>query len=91
MQPIRTLWNKFPRVVRDTAFSLGKQVQLEMEGEETELDKTLIEAIANPLTHLVRNCLDRDIETSEVRVAKGKPAFGKLLLRAYHESGQVNI
>lgn len=91
MQPIRTIWNKFPRVVRDTAFSLGKQVQLEMEGEETELDKTLIEAIANPLTHLVRNCLDHGIETSEVRVAKGKPAFGKLLLRAYHESGQVNI
>ncbi|WP_293145972.1 MULTISPECIES: chemotaxis protein CheW [unclassified Microcoleus] len=91
MQPIRTIWNKFPRVVRDTAFALGKQVQLEMEGEETELDKTLIEAIANPLTHLVRNCLDHGIETSEVRVAKGKPAFGKLLLRAYHESGQVNI
>ena len=91
MQPIRTIWNKFPRVVRDTAFALGKQVQLEMEGEETELDKTLIEAIANPLTHLVRNCLDHGIETSEVRVAKGKPAFGRLLLRAYHESGQVNI
>lgn len=91
MQPIRTIWNKFPRVVRDTAFTLGKQVQLEMEGEETELDKTLIEAIANPLTHLVRNCLDHGIETSEVRVAKGKPALGRLLLRAYHESGQVNI
>ncbi|MBE9096295.1 chemotaxis protein CheW [Tychonema sp. LEGE 07203] len=91
MQPIRTIWNKFPRVVRDTAFALGKQVQLEMEGEETELDKTLIEAIANPLTHLVRNCLDHGIETSEARVAKGKPALGKLLLRAYHESGQVNI
>ena len=91
MQPIRTIWNKFPRVVRDTAFSLGKQVQLDMEGEETELDKTLIEAIANPLTHLVRNCLDHGIETSEVRVTKGKPAVGRLLLRAYHESGQVNI
>ncbi len=91
MQPIKTIWNKFPRVVRDTAFALGKQVQLEMEGEETELDKTLIEAIANPLTHLVRNCLDHGIETSEVRAAKGKPAVGRLLLRAYHESGQVNI
>ncbi|MEG3850820.1 chemotaxis protein CheW [Microcoleus sp. herbarium19] len=91
MQPIKTIWNKFPRVVRDTAFALGKQVQLEMEGEETELDKTLIEAIANPLTHLVRNCLDHGIETSEVRAAKGKPAAGRLLLRAYHESGQVNI
>ena len=91
MQPIRTIWNKFPRVVRDTAFALGKEVQLEMEGEETELDKTLIEAIANPLTHLVRNCLDHGIETSEVRIAKGKPAAGRLLLQAYHESGQVNI
>lgn len=91
MQPIRTIWSKFPRVVRDTAFSLGKQVQLEMEGEETELDKTLIEAIGNPLTHLVRNSLDHGIETAEVRAAKGKPAIGKLLLRAYHESGQVNI
>ncbi|MEG4287163.1 chemotaxis protein CheW [Microcoleus sp. A006_D1] len=77
--------------MRDTAFALGKQVQLEMAGEETELDKTLIEAIANPLTHLVRNCLDHGIETSEVRLAKGKPPVGKLLLRAYHESGQVNI
>ncbi|GET40442.1 hypothetical protein [Microseira wollei] len=67
MQPIRTLWNKFPRVVRDIALSLGKQVRLEMEGEETELDK-IIEAIANPLTHLIRNCLDRGLETPEVRV-----------------------
>jgi two-component system, chemotaxis family, sensor kinase CheA len=91
MQPIRSIWNKFPRVVRDTAFSLGKQVNLEMEGEETELDKTLIEAIANPLTHLVRNSLDHGIETAEVRVAKGKSAIGRLFLRAYHESGQVNI
>ncbi|MEG3860861.1 chemotaxis protein CheW [Microcoleus sp. herbarium12] len=91
MQPIRTIWNKFPRVVRDTAFNLGKQVKLEMEGEETELDKTLIEAIANPLTHLVRNCLDHGIETSEMRTAKGKPPVGRLLLRAYHESGKVNI
>ncbi|NJM61911.1 MAG: histidine kinase [Oscillatoriales cyanobacterium RU_3_3] len=91
MQPIRTIWSKFPRVVRDTAFALGKQVYLEMEGEETELDKTLIEAIGNPLTHLVRNSLDHGIETSDLRVARGKPASGKLLLKAYHESGQVNI
>ncbi|MGL5061587.1 MAG: chemotaxis protein CheA, partial [Microcoleus sp.] len=91
MQPIRSIWSKFPRVVRDTAFTLGKQVHLVMEGEETELDKTLIEAIGNPLTHLVRNSLDHGIETAELRVAKGKPAVGKLLLRAYHESGQVNI
>jgi two-component system chemotaxis sensor kinase CheA len=91
MQPIRTIWSKFPRVVRDLAVSLNKQVQLEMEGEKTELDKTLIEAIANPLTHLVRNCLDHGIEPPNVRTAAGKSAVGHLLLRAYHESGQVNI
>ncbi|HBL13334.1 MAG TPA: chemotaxis protein CheA, partial [Cyanobacteria bacterium UBA11162] len=91
MQPIRTIWNKFPRVVRDIAVSLGKQVQLEMEGEETELDKTLIEAIANPLTHIVRNCLDHGLETPNIRLAAGKSAVGRLLLRAYHESGHVII
>jgi two-component system chemotaxis sensor kinase CheA len=91
MQPIRTLWNKFPRVVRDIAMSLSKQVRLEMEGEETELDKTLIEAIANPLTHLIRNCLDRGLETPEERTAAGKPPVGRVCLRAYHESGQVTI
>ncbi|HAG83224.1 MAG TPA: chemotaxis protein CheA [Cyanobacteria bacterium UBA12227] len=91
MQPIRTIWNKFPRVVRDIAISLGKQVELEMEGEETELDKTLIEAIANPLTHIVRNCLDHGLETPNIRLAAGKSAVGRLLLRAYHESGHVII
>lgn len=91
MQPIRTLWNKFPRVVRDIAMTLGKQVRLEMEGEETELDKTLIEAIANPLTHLIRNCLDHGLETPEERTAAGKPPVGRVCLRAYHESGQVTI
>lgn len=91
MQPIRTIWSKFPRVVRDIAVTLGKQVRLEMEGEDTELDKTLIEAIANPLTHLIRNCLDHGLETPEVRTALGKSPVGRLSLRAYHESGQVNI
>ena len=91
MQPIRTLWSKFPRVVRDTAMSLGKQVRLEMEGEDTELDKTLIEAIANPLTHLIRNCLDHGLGTPEERTAVGKSPVGRVCLRAYHESGQVTI
>ncbi|MEO1401796.1 MAG: chemotaxis protein CheW [Cyanobacteria bacterium J06635_1] len=91
MQPIRNIWSKFPRVVRDISLSLGKQVQLEMEGEDTELDKTLIEAIADPLTHLVRNCVDHGIETPTDRVAAGKSEVGKLLLRAFHESGYVNI
>lgn len=91
LQPIRKIWGKFPRVVRDLSASLHKQVHLEMEGEDTELDKTLIEAIADPLTHLVRNCVDHGIEKSELRLAKGKSAEGHIFLRAFHESGHVNI
>ncbi len=91
MQPIGNVWNKFPRVVWDLAQTCGKQVRLEMEGRETDLDKTLIEAIKDPLTHLVRNAIDHGIERPEVRVASGKSAEGLLLLRAYHEGGQVNI
>ncbi len=91
MQMIRTIWSKFPRVVRDIAMSLDKQVRLEMEGEETELDKTLLEAIADPLTHLVRNCVDHGIEPLDVRNQLGKPPEGTLFLRAFHESGYVNI
>lgn len=91
MQPIRNIWSKFPRVVRDISLSLGKQVQLEMDGEDTELDKTLIEAIADPLTHLVRNCVDHGIELPSKRIAAGKPEIGRLFLRAFHESGYVNI
>ena len=69
---------------------LGKKVRIEMEGKETELDKTIVEAIKDPLTHLVRNSVDHGIESPEAR-APGKPAEGCLLLRAYHEGGQVNI
>ncbi len=91
MQPIGNVWNKFPRLVRDLALACGKQVRIEMEGEETELDKTLIEAIRDPLTHIVRNSIDHGIEPAATRVAAGKPAEGRLLLRAFHESGTVNI
>ena len=91
MQPIRRIWHKFPRVVRDLAFSLDKQVGLQMEGEETELDKTLIQAIADPLTHLVRNSVDHGIELPDIRIAANKPSTGTLRLRASHESGHVNI
>jgi two-component system chemotaxis sensor kinase CheA len=91
MQPIGVVWNKFPRVVRDLAGNCGKQITLEMEGIETELDKTLIEAIKDPLTHVVRNCCDHGIERPEVRVGAGKRAQGRLLLRAFHEGGHVNI
>jgi len=91
MQPIGNVWAKFPRVVRDLASMLGKQVRIEMEGKETELDKTIIEAIKDPLTHLVRNSVDHGIESPEVRRAAGKSEEGLLFLRAYHEGGQVNI
>jgi chemotaxis protein histidine kinase CheA len=91
MQPIGNIWSKFPRTVRDVALGCGKQVRIEMEGKETELDKTIIEAIKDPLTHLVRNAVDHGIEPPEVRRAAGKNPEGRLFLRAFHEGGQVNI
>jgi two-component system chemotaxis sensor kinase CheA len=91
MQPIGNIWSKFPRTVRDVATACGKQIRIEMEGKETELDKTIIEAIKDPLTHIVRNSADHGVETPAERAAAGKPAEGRLLLRAYHEGGQVNI
>jgi two-component system chemotaxis sensor kinase CheA len=91
MQPIGNIWSKFPRVVRDLAHSCGKKVRLEMEGKETELDKTLIEAIKDPLTHIVRNSVDHGLESPEERRERGKDEEGVLLLRAFHEGGQVNI
>ncbi|MCA9782591.1 MAG: chemotaxis protein CheW [Candidatus Cloacimonetes bacterium] len=91
MQPIGNIWNKFPRVVRDLAHSCGKHIRLEMDGKETELDKTLIEAIKDPMTHLVRNSVDHGIETPEQRLAARKPAEGVLTLRSHHEGGMVII
>jgi two-component system chemotaxis sensor kinase CheA len=91
MQPIANLWSKFPRVVRDLAVACGKQAVLTMEGQETELDKTIIEAIRDPLTHLVRNAVDHGIEPPAERLARGKPAEGHVTLHAYHEGGKVII
>lgn len=91
MQPIHSVWAKLPRVVRDLSRSCGKQIKVEMEGKSTELDKSLIEAMKDPITHLVRNSVDHGIETPEKRLAAGKPAEGTLLLRAFHEGGQVHI
>ncbi len=91
MQPIGNLWTRLPRVVRDLSQTQGKQVQLEMFGRETELDRTLIEAIKDPLTHLVRNAVDHGIELPGPRQAAGKPAGGTVVLRAFHEGGMVNI
>lgn len=91
MQPIGNVWSRLPRVVRDLALACDKQVRLEMYGVETELDKTIIEAIRDPLTHIVRNSVDHGIESPAARVASGKPAEGRIVLRAYHEGGQVYI
>ena len=91
MQPIGNVWDKFPRTVRDLALSCGKEVRLEMEGQDTELDRTIIEAIKDPMTHLVRNCVDHGIEPPEIRKQLGKKPTGVLKLRAFHEGGQVNI
>ena len=91
MQPIGTLWTKYPRVARDLAIECGKQVRVETEGEETELDRSLLEAIRDPLTHIVRNCVDHGIELPAARKKAGKPADGVVHLRAYHEGGQVII
>ncbi len=91
MQPIGLVWNKLPRIVRDLTTSLGKEIDLRMEGARTELDRTILEAIKDPLIHLVRNCCDHGIEDPRTRVAAGKPARGHINLCAYHEGGQVNI
>jgi two-component system, chemotaxis family, sensor kinase CheA len=91
MQSIGNVFNKFPRVVRDLAQSLGKQIELTLEGKDVELDKTIIEAIGDPLTHLVRNSVDHGIEKPEIRKRAGKNPTGTIFLKAYHEAGQVNI
>ncbi len=91
MQPIGNVFNKFPRIVRDLARSAEKKVQLQIEGAETELDRSIIESIKDPLTHMVRNSIDHGIESPDIRVQKGKPAVGTLVMRAYHEGGQVII
>lgn len=91
MQPIGQVWAKMPRVVRDLANQLGREVNLVTEGHDTELDRSLLEALKGPLTHLVRNSLDHGIEPPGERIAAGKPAAGTLSLKARHESGQVVV
>ncbi len=91
MVKIGATLNRFQRVVHDVSRELGKEIALEVSGEDTELDKTLVEKISDPLMHLVRNALDHGIEPAAVRVASGKPAQGTLRLNAYHESGSIVI
>lgn len=91
MLPISFVFSRFPRVVRDLSGKLGKQVELKTSGETTELDKGLIERIADPLTHLIRNSLDHGIELPEQRVAAGKSPVGTITLKAFHQGGNVVI
>ncbi|WP_394808644.1 chemotaxis protein CheA [Nitrosomonas sp.] len=91
MMPISFVFSRYPRVVRDLAAKLNKRVELKTVGENTELDKGLIEKIADPLTHLVRNSLDHGIEVPEKRTATGKPAQGTITLRAFHQGGSIVI
>jgi two-component system chemotaxis sensor kinase CheA len=91
MMPIGSAFHRFPRLVRDLSGKSGKHIQLVMSGEETELDKTLIEAIGDPLTHLVRNSADHGLESPEERVANGKSERGTIRLHAYHDGGNICI
>jgi two-component system, chemotaxis family, sensor kinase CheA len=91
MQPVSHVFSRFPRLVRDLARGLNKQVRLELEGQETELDKSLLEAIRDPLTHAIRNAIDHGIEKPENRKAAGKPPEGLVRLRAFHEGSHVIV
>jgi len=91
MQPIAIAWKKLPRVVRDLATELGKPIELEMHGSETELDRQVIELIKDPLTHMVRNAADHGLETPAQRMAAGKPERGIIRLSASHQGGQIVI
>lgn len=89
MQPIKKVFGRFPRVVRDLARNLKKEINLELQGEDTDLDKNLVEALADPLVHLVRNSVDHGIEMPDVREANGKPRVGKVILAAVQEGDQI--
>ena len=91
MQPIGNAWQKLPRIVRDLSNELGKQIDLEMQGAETELDRQVLDLIKDPLTHMVRNSADHGLETPEERRAAGKPEHGRIRLSAYHEGGHIII
>ncbi|MCK2001904.1 chemotaxis protein CheA [[Brevibacterium] frigoritolerans] len=91
MMPVETVFNRFPKMVRQLARDLNKKVNLEINGAETELDRTVIDEIGDPLVHLIRNAMDHGIETLEERLAKGKNEEGKILLKAYHSGNHVFI
>lgn len=91
MQPIGNAWSKLPRIIRDLSMELGKKINLEMKGQDTELDRQVLEMIKDPLTHMVRNSGDHGIEMPDARTAAGKPETGRILLNAFHEGGHIII
>ena len=91
MQPIGKAWSKLPRIIRDLSLDLNKKINLKLFGEDTELDRQMLELIKDPLTHMVRNSADHGIESIEARQAAGKPDAGTVTLKAYHEGGHINI
>ena len=91
MLPIAKVFNKFPRMVRDLSRELGKQIELEISGEETELDKSIVEEIGDPLVHIIRNSCDHGIENAQTRLSRGKPAMGTIKLKAYNEGNHIVI
>jgi two-component system chemotaxis sensor kinase CheA len=91
MQPVGSLFGKFPRLVRDLGKDMGKEVQLKLTGGEVELDKTILEGLSDPLTHMVRNAVDHGVETPQDRISAGKPSLGTVTLTASHQAGQVVI
>src|SRR5579863_7083099 len=91
MQPIGNAWQKLPRIVRDLSAELGKEIELEMHGADTELDRQVLELVKDPLTHLVRNCADHGIEDPAARIAAGKPRAGTIRLSACHQGGHIII
>ena len=91
MQPVKSIFSRMPRIVRDLSAQLGKDIRLETAGETTEVDKTIIEQLSDPLTHMIRNSVDHGIESPEVRRVSGKPAQGVILLSAEHRGGKIVI
>ncbi len=89
MQPVGDAWRKLPRIVRDVSQELGKKIRLVQEGEDTELDRQVLELIRDPLTHMIRNSCDHGLETPDERVAAGKSEMGTVKLSAYHEGGAI--
>ncbi len=91
LQPISVVFSKFPRLIRDLAKKLGKEINLTLVGQDVELDKSIVEQLSDPLTHLVRNSVDHGVESTDERKRAGKPVAGEVILRAFHEGGKVHI